>query len=87
MRNFLLGLAAAACVMAALMAQQRNDNPQPTCKMCPGTYIPVAELQATLDERTITVRCILQHWSKLSVAFVFKCHHRAPRPRLNASVT
>jgi len=46
MRNFLLGLAAAACVVAALMAQQRNDNPQPTCKMCPGTYIPVAELQA-----------------------------------------
>lgn len=46
MRNFLLGLVAAACVMTALMAQQRNDNPQPTCKMCPGTYIPVAELQA-----------------------------------------
>src|SRR5580765_3247537 len=46
MRNFLLGLAAAACVVAALMAQQRNDNPQPTCKMCPGTYIPVDELQA-----------------------------------------
>src|SRR5215467_15381666 len=51
MRNFLLGLAAAACVMTVLVTvlvaqQQRNDNPQPTCKMCPGTYIPVAELQA-----------------------------------------
>ena len=46
MRNFTLGLVAAACVMsAALWAQQHNDNPQPTCKMCPGTYIPVAELQ------------------------------------------
>ena len=46
MRNFTLGLVAAACVMsAALWAQQRNDNPQPTCKMCPGTYILVAELQ------------------------------------------
>lgn len=47
MRNFLLGLVAATCVMTALtLAQQRNDNPQPTCRMCPGTYIPVSELQA-----------------------------------------
>jgi len=47
MRNFLFGLVAAACVMtAALWAQQRNDNPQPSCRMCPGTYIPVSELQA-----------------------------------------
>jgi mannose-6-phosphate isomerase-like protein (cupin superfamily) len=49
MRNYLLGLAAAACVMTAVIApviaQRGNDNPQPTCKMCPGTYIPVSELQ------------------------------------------
>jgi mannose-6-phosphate isomerase-like protein (cupin superfamily) len=45
MKRILLGLAASACVVAALVAQ-RGDNPQPTCKMCPGTYIPVAELQA-----------------------------------------
>ena len=44
MRNFVLGLAAAACVMAGLMAQ--GNDPQPTCNMCPGTYIPVEELQA-----------------------------------------
>jgi len=47
MRNFLLGLLAAASVMTVLMAaQQRNDNPQPSCRMCPGTYVPLAELQA-----------------------------------------
>ncbi len=47
MKNVLLGLVAAACVMTAVvMAQRGNDNPQPTCKMCPGTYIPVSELQA-----------------------------------------
>jgi mannose-6-phosphate isomerase-like protein (cupin superfamily) len=47
MRNFLLGLVAAACVMTAVVIAQRgNDNPQPTCKMCPGTYIPVTEIQA-----------------------------------------
>jgi mannose-6-phosphate isomerase-like protein (cupin superfamily) len=44
MRSIVVALAATACVVAAVMAQQ--SDPQPTCKMCPGTYIPVAELQA-----------------------------------------
>ena len=44
MRSIVVALAATACVVAAVMAQQ--TDPQPTCKMCPGTYIPVAELQA-----------------------------------------
>ena len=44
MRTMVLGLFAAVCVVTALVAQ--GDNPQPTCKMCPGTYIPLDELQA-----------------------------------------
>jgi mannose-6-phosphate isomerase-like protein (cupin superfamily) len=44
MKRMLLGLAAAGCLVTALNAQ--GDNPQPTCTMCPGTYIPVDELQA-----------------------------------------
>jgi mannose-6-phosphate isomerase-like protein (cupin superfamily) len=44
MKRILLGLAAAGCLVTALNAQ--GDNPQPTCTMCPGTYIPVDELQA-----------------------------------------
>ena len=44
MKRFVLGLTVAACVVAAVMAQQ--TDPQPTCKMCPGTYIPASELQA-----------------------------------------
>src|SRR6266850_2528952 len=44
MKRLLLGLAATLCVVAAAMAQ-RSSDPQPTCKMCPGTYIPVSELQ------------------------------------------
>jgi len=44
MRMIVLGLAATLCVVAGVVAQQ--SNPQPTCKMCPGTYIPVSELQA-----------------------------------------
>src|SRR6266850_3254883 len=48
MKNFLLGLAAATCVAVVLYAQGRINptDPQPTCNMCPGTYIPLSELQA-----------------------------------------
>ena len=47
MKNMLIGFAAAASVVAALMAQARINptDPQPTCTMCPGYYIPVSELQ------------------------------------------
>ena len=43
MRTMALALVAASCVAAVAMAQ---GDPQPTCAMCPGTYIPVEELQA-----------------------------------------
>ena len=48
MKNMLIGFAVAASVVAALMAQVKINptDPQPTCNMCPGYYIPVSELQA-----------------------------------------
>ena len=48
MKNFLLGLAAAACVAGVLFAQGKINptDPQPTCNVCPGTYIPLSELEA-----------------------------------------
>jgi mannose-6-phosphate isomerase-like protein (cupin superfamily) len=48
MRNFMLGLVVATGVMAVLFAQEKINptDPQPTCKMCPGTHIPAAELEA-----------------------------------------
>src|SRR5215475_6467536 len=48
MRNFVLGLVAAAAVVGVLMAQAKINptNPQPTCNMCPGYYIPGSELEA-----------------------------------------
>jgi mannose-6-phosphate isomerase-like protein (cupin superfamily) len=33
-----------SCLVVALVAQ--GDNPQPTCKMCPATYIENSEIQA-----------------------------------------
>jgi mannose-6-phosphate isomerase-like protein (cupin superfamily) len=44
MKRMVLGLAAAGCLVTWVSAQQ--TDPQPTCKMCPGTYIPLDELQA-----------------------------------------
>ena len=49
MRGILTGVVGATVIVAALMAQGNRNatpNPKPTCNMCPGTYIPVAELDA-----------------------------------------
>jgi mannose-6-phosphate isomerase-like protein (cupin superfamily) len=48
MKKILLGVAGTALVAAALMAQAKINptDPQPTCNMCPGYYIPLSELQA-----------------------------------------
>jgi mannose-6-phosphate isomerase-like protein (cupin superfamily) len=43
MRYLVLGVAAVACSLASLIAQ---GDPQPTCTMCPATYIPNEEIQA-----------------------------------------
>src|SRR5262245_44787656 len=43
MRRLVLGVIAVACSLASLMAQ---GDPQPTCAMCPATYIPNDEIQA-----------------------------------------
>ena len=47
MRKIVLVLVGAACAIAALVAQ---GDPQPTCKMCPGTYIPKAEIDAYVNK-------------------------------------
>jgi mannose-6-phosphate isomerase-like protein (cupin superfamily) len=48
MKNLLLVLIATVLVSAPLAAQGKVNptDPQPTCNMCPGTYIPLAELDA-----------------------------------------
>jgi mannose-6-phosphate isomerase-like protein (cupin superfamily) len=49
MKNSLLVLIAIAFAAVPLMAQAQKINPtdpQPTCNMCPGTYIPLSELEA-----------------------------------------
>src|SRR6266571_2009708 len=48
LKNFLFVFAAASCFPAALTAQEKINptDPQPTCAMCPGTLVPLAELEA-----------------------------------------
>src|SRR6266702_3845530 len=48
MNKFLLGLTIAAGFAVLVMAQGKINptDPQPTCNMCPGTYIPLSELEA-----------------------------------------
>jgi mannose-6-phosphate isomerase-like protein (cupin superfamily) len=47
MRTIVSGVLAAVCAGAALIAQ---GDPQPTCKMCPGTYIPKSEVDAYVNK-------------------------------------
>jgi mannose-6-phosphate isomerase-like protein (cupin superfamily) len=48
MKMLLLGFVVGACCVAALAAQAKVNptDPQPSCTMCPGTYIPLEELDA-----------------------------------------
>jgi len=48
MKSIMFGLVAAAVTAGVLMAQSKVNptDPQPTCEMCPGTYIPLSELEA-----------------------------------------
>ena len=48
MKHALVGFAAGMSMAAVLLAQGgiNPTDPQPTCKMCPGTYIPLSELDA-----------------------------------------
>jgi mannose-6-phosphate isomerase-like protein (cupin superfamily) len=48
MRKILLAVIVAASVVVVAVAQGKINptDPQPTCNMCPGYYIPASELQA-----------------------------------------
>ena len=46
MRGILIGVFGAVAAVVVLAAQANNPNPKPSCNMCPGTYIPLSELDA-----------------------------------------
>jgi mannose-6-phosphate isomerase-like protein (cupin superfamily) len=89
MKTTMLGLAAAVCLatpfaVAPLAAQQ--TDPQPTCKMCPGTYVPVSELDAytkkAIAEKRIDqqVRDVDIGRAHVGIGMVYRGKLDAPRP-------
>src|SRR6187549_3884998 len=56
MRKFLMAIAGAAAGAGIVLAAQGRINPtdpQPTCNMCPGYYIPASELQAYTQKANV----------------------------------
>jgi len=86
MKNFLLGLAVAAGCAGLLFAQAKINptDPQPTCNMCPGTYVPVSELQAytkkAIDEKLLDqqVRDIEIGKAHIGIGMVYRVKLDAP---------
>lgn len=68
MKNILLGLAASALTVSTLVAQSRVNptDPQPTCTMCQGYYIPVSELK-DYTKKAIAERLIDQQVRDIEV--------------------
>ena len=88
MKKLLLVLAAAACFPATLLAQEKINptDPQPTCNMCPGTVIPLAELDAytkkAMAERLVDqqVRDIEIGKAHVGIGMVYRGKLDKPRP-------
>ena len=87
MKTVILGLAA-ACLSASLMAQEKINptDPQPTCPLCPGTYIPLAELDAytkkAIAEKLVDqqVRDINIGKANIGIGMVYRGKLDGPRP-------
>jgi mannose-6-phosphate isomerase-like protein (cupin superfamily) len=89
LKKVMLRLAALGCLVALPNVTSLNaqgDNPQPTCKMCPGTYIPVDEIQAyvkkAIAERRIDqqVRDVDIGKANVAIGIVYRGKLDAPAP-------
>ena len=88
MKKLLLGLAALLAVAAVMLAQVRINptDPQPTCNMCPGTYIPLSELEAYTQKAKAEslvdqqVRDINIGKANIGIGMVYRGKLDAPQP-------
>ncbi len=89
MKTILLALGAVACVAAGMAAQAARVNPtdpQPTCSMCPGTYIPREELDAytkkAIAERLVDqqVRDVEIGKAHVGIGIVYRAKLDRPEP-------
>jgi mannose-6-phosphate isomerase-like protein (cupin superfamily) len=99
MKNFVLGFAMATglvgvfmapSVVSVLMAQTKINptDPQPTCNMCPGTYIPAAELEAytkkAIDENLVDQQVRSIDIGKSNVAIGIEYRKKLDKPGANS---
>ena len=88
MKGFLTASAALALLVgtSATWGQVNPTDPQPTCNMCPGTYIPRAELDAytkkALAEKLVDqqVRDVEIGKAHIGIGMVYRGRLDAPRP-------
>src|SRR5262245_15383613 len=88
MKGILLALAATVCFAAPLSAQTKVNptDPQPTCNLCPGTYIPLSELQAytkkAIEEKLVDqqVRDIELGKAHVGIGMVYRGKLDKPAP-------
>ena len=89
MKKLILGLAAAGFLATPLSVGSLNAqsaDPKPTCNMCPGTYIPVDELQAytkkAIAEKRIDqqVRDVDIGKSNIAIGMVYRGRLDVPEP-------
>jgi mannose-6-phosphate isomerase-like protein (cupin superfamily) len=87
MKRMLFGFAVAGCLIAMPGAGYAQGNdPQPTCKMCPGTYIPVSEIEAyvkkAIAEKRVDqqVRDVDIGKANIGIGIVYRGKLDAPAP-------
>jgi mannose-6-phosphate isomerase-like protein (cupin superfamily) len=88
MNKVLLTLVVTLAAAVVLLAQARINptDPQPTCNMCPGTYIPVSELNAytkkAIEEKLVDqqVRDISIGKANIGIGMVYRGKLDAPAP-------
>jgi mannose-6-phosphate isomerase-like protein (cupin superfamily) len=87
-KRLLLAGGAVVCVVAGMLAQAKINptDPQPTCEMCPGTYVPLSELEA-YTKKAITerlndqqVRDINIGKAHVGIGMVYRTNLDAPQP-------
>ena len=86
MKKLLPGLTAVLITAAVMLAQVKINptDPQPTCRMCPGTYIPASEMDA-YTKKAITeslvdqrVRAVDIGKSNVGIGLVYRTKLAAP---------
>src|SRR5262245_64854318 len=87
MKRMLLGFALAGCLIGLpATSSAQGTDPQPTCKMCPGTYIPVSEVEAyvkkAIAERRVDqqVRDVDIGKANIGIGIVHRGKLDAPNP-------